>query len=307
MQENQSMKPLVAWLRQWMFRKPQGLNIKKTVWTLYAVNIAQIAALVLMLILILLRDVDVPDWALVFVSLTMLVSNMIMTRSSRTNERYRQQVTEMAQLIGVQDDLNRQMRMQRHDFINHLQVIYALLQMNESQQAQEYMDQVYSDLQRVGTLLRTQSSAVNGLLAAKAVQAEKRGIRMAFDIATPLGAPPLEDWELCRVLSNLLDNAMDACETTAGAMVELKLWEDIKGLHFRVANNGPEVPLEIREEIFRPGVTTKGDRGTGMGLYIVKSIVEGSHGEVTLASDEKRTAFSGYIPPHPQAAKHGDI
>ena len=118
---------------------------------------------------------------------------------------YKQQVEEMDELIHNQDDLNRQLRMQRHDFINHLQVIYALLQMDESDQAMAYMDKVYKDLQRVSSLLKTKSSAVNGLLAAKSVQGEKRGIRMAFDIkmcirdriravASTVRLPPSSTW-----------------------------------------------------------------------------------------------------------------
>ena len=117
---------------------------------------------------------------------------------------------------------------------------------------------------------------------------------------------PLEDWELCRVLSNLIDNAMDAAESSQDAAVELKLWEDIQGLRFRVTNRGPMIPVEMRERIFLPGVTTKGDRGTGMGLHIVDSILREHGGAIELHSDETETSFEGRIPLQPHPVQKGD-
>ena len=292
-----------TWLKKWVIKPPQGVNISKMSRALMAVNYVQLAVLVIMLIRILSGEEDLPDGWLIFVCLSAAANNVILTRSGKNMEIYKQKVAEMGDLIRDQDDLNRQMRMQRHDFINHLQVISALVQMDEGTEAMEYMDQVYQDLQRVGTLLRTQSSAVNGLLAAKSVQGEKRGIRIGYDIATTLENLPLEDWEFCRVLSNLIDNAMDAAETAEDAAVELRLWEDIRGLHFSVKNSGPPIPEDMLERIFQPGVTTKGDRGTGMGLHIVDSILSEAGGDIQVESTEEATIFTGWLPPVPQNLK----
>ena len=291
------------WLKKWVIKPPQGVNISKMSRALMAVNYVQLAVLVIMLIRILTGEEDLPDGWLIFVCLSAAANNVILTRSGKNMEIYKQKVAEMGDLIRDQDDLNRQMRMQRHDFINHLQVISALVQMDEGAEAMEYMDQVYHDLQRVGNLLRTQSSAVNGLLAAKSVQGEKRGIRISYDIATTLENLSLEDWEFCRVLSNLIDNAMDAAETAADAVVELRLWEDIRGLHFSVKNSGPPIPEDMLEKIFQPGVTTKGDRGTGMGLHIVDSILSEAGGDIQVESTPEATIFTGWLPPVTQNLK----
>lgn len=292
------------WLKKWVIKPPQGISISKMSWMITVVNYVQMAVLAIMFIRLLTGAEDLPDGWLLFVCLSAAANNMIMTRSGRSVRGYKQQVEEMGELIRSQDDLNRQMRMQRHDFINHLQVISALIQMDESSEAMEYMDQVYHDLQRVGSLLRTQSSAVNGLLAAKSVQGEKRGIRMAYDIKTELNALPLEDWEFCRILSNLLDNAMDAAESAGDAAVQLRLWEDIRGLHFSVINHGPQIPEELLPRIFLPGVTTKGDKGTGMGLHIVDSILAEHGGQIEVESTPEETRFTGWLPPSPQNRKN---
>jgi len=304
MEQISKRKRAGSWLKKWVIKPPQGINISKMAWTLMTVNYIQLGVLAIILIRLLMGAEDLPDGWLIFVCLSAVVNNVIMTRSGRSMEAYKQQVEEMGELIRSQDDLNRQMRMQRHDFINHLQVISALLQMDEGDEAMEYMDQVYHDLQRVGSLLRTKSSAVNGLLAAKSVQGEKRGIRMSYDIATALENLPLEDWEFCRILSNLIDNAMDATEATADAAVELKLWEDIRGLHFSVKNGGPQIPEDMLERIFLPGITTKGDKGTGMGLHIVDSILTEHGGTIGVESTPEATCFTGWLPPVTQGRKN---
>ena len=79
---------------------------------------------------------------------------------------------ELEVAYGQLDSLNREMRAQRHDFMNHLQVVYSLIEMNESGEAMEYMDRVYGDMQRVSRMMRTGCPAVNALLQAKVVQSK---------------------------------------------------------------------------------------------------------------------------------------
>ena len=57
---------------------------------------------------------------------------------------------ELEEAYGQLESLNREMRAQRHDFMNHLQVVYSLIEMNESGEAMEYMDRVYGDIGAYG-------------------------------------------------------------------------------------------------------------------------------------------------------------
>jgi sensor histidine kinase regulating citrate/malate metabolism len=188
------------------------------------------------------------------------------------------------------------MRAQRHDFINHLQVVYSLLQLGEHQEAEEYLRRVYEDLRQVGRLLRTENPAVNALLAAKSVQAEQRHIRLSFSIRSRLDRLPMEDWEFCRVLGNLIDNALDAAAGQNEPWTAVSLWEELADFRFQVSNNGPAIPRELTARIFEPGFTTKGDRGSGMGLYIVRTLLDKYGGTIGVESDHQQTVFSGRIP-----------
>ena len=207
---------------------------------------------------------------------------------------------ELEEAYGQLEDLNREMRAQRHDFMNHLQVVYSLIEMNEPGEAMDYMDRIYGDMQRVSQMLRTSCPAVNALIQAKVVEASERGAELKLSIAAKWDDELMPAWEICRVLANLIDNALDAAcmaEHPAGEKptVELVLGEDLRSWFFSVRNNGPAIDEKTRRRIFEPGFTTKAS-GQGMGLYIVSQTVAQLGGRITLETHEGDTVFSGFVP-----------
>lgn len=80
-----------------------------------------------------------------------------------------------------------------------------------------------------------------------------------------------------QVILNLLTNARQA--TPAGGNVTVKAFRDNGRLSFSVRDQGPGIPEGKEEEIFKPFFTSK-SKGTGMGLHIVRQIIERHHGQV---------------------------
>ena len=105
----------------------------------------------------------------------------------------------------------------------------------------------------------------------------------------------MKDWEFCRVLGNLLDNAMDALEGCESPKIKVELYEDIRTYGFCVSNNGPKIPPQICVRIFNTGFTTKA-AGHGLGLSIVRELMEGCGGSIEVSSDDEQTAFTGSMP-----------
>lgn len=83
---------------------------------------------------------------------------------------------EMLQTIESTQQLNTKLRVQRHDFINHLQVVHSLIQLKEYDEAADYIAEIYEDIRQVGELLKTNNPAVNGLLAAKQQRATEENV-----------------------------------------------------------------------------------------------------------------------------------
>ncbi len=193
--------------------------------------------------------------------------------------------------------LNSELRSQRHDYRNHLQVVYGLMELKEYEELRRYLQPVYKRILKTGKALKTTKPAINALLKAKMDEAESRNIDFYVEVKSDLKGFFVEDWELCKVLSNLLDNGMTALEELSG---EKKLLLDISENHthyqFAVSNNGPVIPLYMRDEIFKQGISSKKEAGHGMGLYIVKNIVKKYGGEVHLTSQEDETEFLIKVP-----------
>jgi nitrogen fixation/metabolism regulation signal transduction histidine kinase len=85
--------------------------------------------------------------------------------------------------------------------------------------------------------------------------------------------------ELIRVLTNLVKNAVQALQVQREGKILIRTWL-VKGkVYVSVADNGSGIAKEARGKIFQPNFTTKSS-GTGLGLAMVKSIVEQSGGQV---------------------------
>lgn len=195
------------------------------------------------------------------------------------------------------EKLNSELRTQRHDYLNHLQVVYGLMELEEYAELKKYLDPVYKDMLKTGKALKTSKPAINALLKAKMDEAEGRGIDFYIEVKSDLKELQVEDWELCKVISNLLDNAMTALEEKEGEKkITLEITEDLGNYCFDVSNNGPMIPKGIQEVIFKQGITSKKGEGHGMGLYIVMNVLKSYQGIMKLKSEENETTFSFSIP-----------
>lgn len=189
--------------------------------------------------------------------------------------------------------LNFELRSVRHDYLNHLQVIYGLLELEEYEELKEYLKPVYKEMMKMGKALKTSKPALNALLMAKMKEAESQGIDVYVEVKSDLKHLPLEVWQLCKVLSNLLDNAMTALKEKDGEKkIEVDINETKETYLFQITDNGPGIPEELQEIIFKRGVTTKKESGHGMGLSIVSEILKENNGRIQVNSLEGRTSFT---------------
>lgn len=193
--------------------------------------------------------------------------------------------------------LNSELRAQRHDYLNHLQVVYGLMELGEFEELQKYLHPVYKDMQKTGKALKTSKPAINALLKAKMDEAESKGIDFYIEVKSDLKGLNIQDWELCKVISNILDNAITALKEKNGEKkIVLDIMEDRESYRFAISNNGPKIPGEMQTEIFKQGISSKKGEGHGMGLYIVMSVLKMYNGTIMLVSEDDETVFSFAFP-----------
>lgn len=281
--------------------KPQQFNIRKAVMYALVINILQIVSMVALAVYILIDGVNealhglVGD--LIVITLTIIVSwgAIVDIREALHAGKMTVKLHGLDETVSQMTDLNRALRAQRHDFLNHLQVVYSLIEMEEHEEANRYIEQVYGDIQNVSRALKTACAPVNALLRAKMAEAEQRKIQVELSVQAAWDSLPLPAWEMCRVLSNLMDNAMDALEKQKGGKLFIHLAEDVRSFSFEIKNNGPMIPEEIQSSIFEPGFSGKGE-GRGMGLFIARETLRNAGGDLAVKSDAQFTAFSGFVP-----------
>lgn len=104
---------------------------------------------------------------------------------------------------------------------------------------------------------------------------------MSVDVRSDPGLKASVDPQLFgEVLTNLLRNAGEACN--GNGHVELRVAREGDGFVLEVADDGPGVPVSLREEIFKPFRSSK-DYGTGIGLAFCRKVVESHGGSIGLA------------------------
>jgi signal transduction histidine kinase len=101
--------------------------------------------------------------------------------------------------------------------------------------------------------------------------------------------------ELNQIWGNLIDNALDA--VSQAGRVDILAGRRDGRIVVRVADNGPGIPVEIRERIFEPFFTTKpAGLGSGLGLDIVRRLVQHNDGEIEVESEPGKTEFRVSLP-----------
>jgi len=106
-------------------------------------------------------------------------------------------------------------------------------------------------------------------------------------IFTPHKTPlfvKIDKTRLIRVITNLIKNAIQATEDNAHCHVEISVEEDGENVVITVKDNGTGIPTEIIDRIFEPQFTTKSS-GMGLGLSMVKRIIDKSDGQIEAISE----------------------
>ncbi len=135
-------------------------------------------------------------------------------------------------------------------------------------------------------------------------QCDRKRIGLILDLAEDIPLTPIDLNAMHQALMNLVTNAIEAVEEKKGVVtIRTRLIPVEKKVVIEVADNGPGVPKELHEQIFQAFRTTKGQRGTGLGLAVTRKIVTAHQGEVQLESAPGQGATFSIILPTGEATE----
>lgn len=237
---------------------------------------------------------DCAIWLVLTGMSLLFLSTYLVTELNKTSELEMQLVNEKT-AHDVSEQNLRIMRCHRHDFLNHLQVILGYMQLGRIQSAIDYIKGINEEMQGIRIISGLSMPEISILLLVMRQKALESGIRLEYNITTDLSGININQQDLVRILSNLIDNAIYELRDRVNdnnKMISVTMKMVGKTFNIEVFNTGSYIPNKTN--IFRYGYTTKGDRGTGLGLYLVKEIVEKKYkGRIDLISEkEYGTKFS---------------
>lgn len=186
-----------------------------------------------------------------------------------------------------------QMRTWRHDYKNHLQVMKAHLDMGEYRELSDYILALDEELARVSKVIETGNLALDAILNSKIAMAREKGAEVNVKVVLPARLP-IADYDLCVLLGNLMDNAIEGCESQGeGEERFLRIYMGVlkEQLYLSVTNSHG---TRMKKEGNRYRSTKASDRG--LGLLSIDCIVARYHGYVNRQWDESVFATEILLP-----------
>jgi sensor histidine kinase regulating citrate/malate metabolism len=141
----------------------------------------------------------------------------------------------------------REMRGWRHDYRNHIQTMKSYIALGRGDALDAYLDRLDADLTVVDKLIKSGNVMVDAILNSKLTLAKERKIRVDAKAVVPAELA-LNDVDLCVIIGNLLDNAMEAClKLPDEAARFIRVYIEIKRneLYISIANSTPGRPMKF--------------------------------------------------------------
>ena len=198
--------------------------------------------------------------ALIFILLEYLLQRIMKREEDKTiiyqNKLMKQQMDEIENIYMT-------MRGWRHDYHNHLQSLKGYLSLNKVDQMKNYLNELETDLDSIDTLYHSGNLQIDSILNAKLAIAEKGQIRIHCDASIP---PQLHvsDLDLCVILGNLLDNAIESCRKIKNPderFIRVYIGILKKQLYISITNATSETVKQRTDHYF---TTKRGDHGHGL-------------------------------------------
>lgn len=202
-------------------------------------------------------------------------------RAEKKIERYQRELldTHYAEV----ENMYRQIRGWRHDYRNHIQTMKAYAANGDLDAITKYLDLLDTDLNNVDTVIKTGNAMTDAILNSKISLARSKDITVKADAQIPV-ALTISEIDLCVILGNLFDNAIEASLTLPPEQRIIRVYMDMKNtqLYISFTNFTAGKKMNKINGKFR---STKGV-GHGFGLVRIDSIIERLDGYISRNSED---------------------
>jgi two-component system, LytTR family, sensor histidine kinase AgrC len=194
----------------------------------------------------------------------------------------------------------------KHDHGSEISSIYGLYQLGNTEKLGEFLKAIVERNQIFTSAVNVDMKS-NPLITSVLNSAIGADINVVNLDDADYENLPLTDDELMKLVANIVKNSIDALANVESPIIKYNSYGNSEGVTIIISNNGPDIPQEIRNNIFETGFSTKsnsnGDRG--FGLSIVMDILNKYNGRISIRNKGELVQFVITIPY--KTAQHREI
>lgn len=270
---------------------------------IHIISVIILQTLIMVIMITVIRESDdinpiklaLPFFELIVVVLAILNIALIKDIENNAQEKIKNNL--MKSHLQQIETMLEVFRSEKHEYNRHLQTLQALIYINKNTEAILYIEGITQKHMDTELIEFIGCPVISGLINSKANLAKSQGIEFAVSPNGPFPKLNIEPWDLCSVLGNLLDNAIEAAlQDKAHPRVGVEFKNDGKKYRIYVHNNGAIINKDVIDSIFEAGFSDKLSPGRGYGLFITKALVERYGGEIICSSADAKTTFQVNLP-----------
>lgn len=238
------------------------------------------------------------------VALSMAIMNLvvffmisdILKRSEELNVKrvMEIQMKEQAERYQIISDNYEKQKRKSHEFKNHIMCIESLVRSAKYEKLQEYVKEINGDIYKENNIINTNHTIINSILNTKYVEAMKKNIVIVFRV-NDLSKIKLDDKDIVVLLSNVLSNAIEACEKCdEHKVIKLKFVVEEENLILSVRNRNVFPVQYSGDEIVSSKVLENDEHGYG--IKNVKHVVKKYNGVYVIKNENEEFVVSIMIP-----------
>jgi putative histidine kinase-related ATPase len=181
------------------------------------------------------------------------------------------------------ENMYRQIRGWRHDYRNHIQMMKVLAANGDMDALKAYLDELDTDLNTVDTVVKTGNPMADAILNSKISLARSRNIPTQVDAHIPVKLK-MSELDLCCIIGNLFDNAMEASMALPEEKRMIRIYMDMKGTQLYISFTNFTAAKKL-SKVGKGFKTSKGE-GHGFGLVRIDDIVSRYDGYLSRNSED---------------------
>ena len=262
------------------------------------VNIILVIFLVKLFILNFVIEMNIMLQIVLILSLLMLINFFYFISIVKRNRKSKKEEIEK-NIDPLIDDLINKMRAREHEYKNHLNMIYCMVQVcNENElkeKVKDYVGSITSNEDELSKIARIDNTIIKAILFSKVKLAESYEVEFRYNIESSLENISLDNSELTVLLANLLNNAIESSGLCKEKYVELDIYEEDDEYIIYLKNSIEDLEKESTKRMFKEGYSTKGIN-RGYGLFNIKSILDKHKGNIYFNVEDSYIEFNIELP-----------